>query len=105
MVDTGKLTAPSDWQTDRNPVNIAVLGKWMEELAELQQAIARCMIQGIDEKHPVTGKSNREWLQEEMADAAAMELLARRHFRLSTDEAREAEKFNHKEAWLKLIRK
>lgn len=104
MVETGKLTAPSDWQTDRNPVNVAVLGKLLEELGELQSVVARCIIQGIEESHPVTGKSNREWLREEMADVEAMITLTEDHFKFRYDPARVSEKLLHKTAWLRLIR-
>lgn len=43
--------------------------KGIEEFGELISAMARCLMQGIDEVEPVTKKSNRLWLNEEMADA------------------------------------
>lgn len=103
MVATGQLKAPSDWQPDNNKLNLAVFGKLQEELGELQSAIARCVIQGIGESHPVTGKYNREWLEEEIADVRAMLQLLTEHFDLTIDRTRTLEKLDHKRAWLKLV--
>lgn len=50
---------------------LAVLGKLAEEGSEVATAAVRCIIQGIDESEPVTGKSNREWLEDEIADIMA----------------------------------
>lgn len=54
-----------------SPPEVKILGKLLEELGELQSAAARCLIQGMDEREPVTGKQNRLWLQEELADVDA----------------------------------
>jgi len=54
-----------------NPTDLKTLGKLGEELGECISAISRCLIQGIDECEPVTGKLNRLWLQEEIADVLA----------------------------------
>ena len=48
-----------------------MLGKLLEELGELTSATSRCLIQGIDETEPTTGKPNRLWLEEEVADVLA----------------------------------
>lgn len=58
------------------------LGKLAEETNELGSAIARCIIQGIDEQQPVTGKFNREWLEDEIADVLANIELVAEHFEL-----------------------
>ena len=63
---------PSAWHPTTNKVDLAHLGKLGEELAECAAAASRCIIQGIDEAHPVTGKTNRQWLEEEIADVVAM---------------------------------
>ena len=47
------------------------LGKLAEEVNELGSIIARCLIQGLNESEPETGKPNREKLAEEMADVEA----------------------------------
>jgi len=63
--------ALNPWQPMTRPIDIAQLGKLAEECNELGSAIARCLIQGIDEREPETGKLNREWLEDEIADVTA----------------------------------
>jgi hypothetical protein len=65
-------------------VDLKHLGKLVEELGEGIAAAARCMIQGIDGLHPVTGKSNRKWLEDELADIEAGIYLVERWFKLDT---------------------
>ncbi len=53
-----------------------VLGKSAEEVNELGSALARCIIQGVNEVEPVTKKPNIQWIMEEVADVlACIELL------------------------------
>jgi hypothetical protein len=59
------------WQPITDKKHLKVLGKFLEELGEAASATARCLIQGIDEAQPVTGKVNRVWLEEEIADVFA----------------------------------
>lgn len=66
------LRDANPWQAEPDPVVLAVLGKLVEELGELQAAAARCIIQGMAGFHPVTGKPNVEWLMEEHADVRNM---------------------------------
>lgn len=66
----------SDWAPIDNKHDLAVLGKLIEEAGELVSAAARCLIQGIDEKQPVTGKVNKEWLEDEIADCMALQITA-----------------------------
>lgn len=67
------------WQPTNNPLTLAVLGKLAEELGELSQITGRCIIQGVREKEPTTGKVNREALKEEIADVLACMYLAGEH--------------------------
>lgn len=46
-------------------------GKLAEELAELQSVVARCIIQGVDEVDPSSGRTNRERITDEVADVLA----------------------------------
>lgn len=62
---------PSPWEPETDPIRLKVLGKLAEELNEGGAAVARCIIQGIDEAEPVTGKLNRRWLEDEIADIEA----------------------------------
>lgn len=103
MVKTGGLKAPSDWQTERDPVKVAVLGKLGEESAELSNIIFRSIIQGTDGIMPKTGQPNLEILLEEMADVRALSDLVEHHFNIKIDPVRVKEKYNHKSEWLKLI--
>lgn len=59
------------WQPITDKLQLKKLGKLGEELGELTSATLRCIIQGVDEVEPVTKKSNRLWLQEEIADVYA----------------------------------
>lgn len=72
----------SPWQPMRWPIDLKHLGKLGEELSEAGAAAARCVIQGIEESEPVTGKPNRAWLEEEIADVFAISNLAIAHFGL-----------------------
>ena len=70
------------WQPITHAIDLKHLGKLAEEVNELGAAIARCIIQGIDEFEPVTGKTNREWLMDEIADVRANVALCVNHFKL-----------------------
>lgn len=59
------------WHPITNAVDIKTIGKFIEELGECISACARMLIQGIDEKEPVTGKINRNWTEEEIGDILA----------------------------------
>ena len=59
------------WVPISNPLHLKILGKLAEELGEATAAVARCIIQGICEQEPNTGKVNREWLEDEIADVKA----------------------------------
>ena len=62
---------PAPWKPMTDPVDLKHIGKLGEELGECQAAAMRCLIQGIDGINPDDGKVNREWLQDEIADALA----------------------------------
>lgn len=70
------------WIPMTRPIDLKYLGKFSEELGECQSAVARCIIQGIGECEPITLKSNKIWLQEEIADVLANIELVVGHFGL-----------------------
>jgi len=72
------------WNPMSDPVDKKHIGKLLEELGECTQAAARCLIQGIDEAEPTTGKINREWLEDELADVLANYTLCADRFTLDT---------------------
>jgi hypothetical protein len=44
------------WEPERDRLTLKILGKQLEELNELGSATARCIIQGIEGREPVTKK-------------------------------------------------
>lgn len=78
----------SPWQPMSCAVDVAHLGKLGEELNECASAAARCLIQGMNECEPDTGKPNRQWLREEIADVLANIELVQEHFGLNWAEIR-----------------
>lgn len=72
----------NQWHPMSRPIDLKHLGKLAEELGEASSAVARCLIQGIDEREPITRKLNREWLQDELADVLANIDLVCAHFGL-----------------------
>lgn len=96
---------PSKWIPMTNLVDLAHLGKLGEECGELSSIVSRCIIQGIDECDPETGKPNRLALEEEIADVMAMAELAIFRFCLNALrlETRRERKIEMKRAWHKMI--
>lgn len=101
-----KMAEPNPWQPISNPVDLAHLGKLGEELNEAGAAVNRCIIQGLDGAEPVTGKVNRAWLQDELADVLGMIDLAIERFGLDAGAmaVRSHAKKTHKRAWHKMIK-
>lgn len=80
---TGDLLSP--WHPMSDSKDIKVIGKFLEELGEGVASSARSLIQGIEEAEPVTGRLNREWLEDEVADVIGNALLVIRHFNLDME--------------------
>lgn len=101
MDDENKLVDASPWHPIQDAVDLKHLGKLGEELGEAQAAICRCIIQGIDEEEPVTGVSNRTWLENELADVMANINLVALRFELNEDRmnVRAAKKMAHLKQW------
>lgn len=92
---------PSPWHPMTDPVDLKHLGKLAEELGEAQAAVARCIIQGINEAEPSTKKPNRVWLEDELADVVANIALVVERFNLDEESmmARYAKKMKHLKQW------
>lgn len=105
MTDAATSPALNPWQPETDSLSLAILGKLAEELGEGSAAVARCIIQGIDEREPVTGKLNREWLEDELADIEAQIAVAKARFLLDGDRMaqRTARKVEHVRSWHKMI--
>jgi hypothetical protein len=98
----------SDWQPITDKVDLAYLGKLGEEISECAEkmsacaaAIFRCIIQGINEKQPVTGVVNKHWLEDEIADVQMMFDHLVPHLELDTTRMmeRRAKKYFYKKPW------
>lgn len=59
------------WVPTQDLMMLRRMGKLIEELSELSTVASRCIIQGIDEVDPGTGRVNRDRLQDEIADVLA----------------------------------
>lgn len=96
----------SPWQPETSQYKLAVLGKLAEEGSEVATAAVRCIIQGTDEREPVTGKLNREWLEDEIADVMAQCLLAIRGLKLDVARInkRAIGKMDYTGAWQETLR-
>jgi NTP pyrophosphatase (non-canonical NTP hydrolase) len=97
-----KLTnGPNPWMPMTGIKDLRVLGKTAEELGECSAVVARCIIQGIDEREPTTGKRNRKWLEEEIADVIANFELTIEEYDLDTNfiEKRVAIKTEYLRRW------
>lgn len=91
--------ALNPWRPMSVAIDLKHLGKLNEELGEATSAVSRCIIQGIDESEPVTGKLNRAWLEDECADVLANIELVINHFGL--DYARMLTRVERKKAHLR----
>jgi hypothetical protein len=89
MSNADYLREANPWAPMRKPLDLAHLGKLAEELSEAASACARCIIQGIDEREPATGKQNREWLEDEIADVLAGFDLVSERFHLNQQRIRD----------------
>lgn len=95
------------WYPEKNQVVLAAIGKLGEEASELAAKCCRIVISGLDEPNPDNGKSNRQELQDEIADVEAM--ISHVHTIMKTDlkamDLRSRHKFTYKEAWFDALRK
>jgi hypothetical protein len=90
---------PQPWRPITNPVDLKHLGKLSEELNECGAAVSRCIIQGMNECEPVTGKENFKWLEDEIADVIANIELVEERFGLYRQVNRINKKKHHLKAW------
>lgn len=86
MDENSKNIPLNPWQPITDLCDLKHLGKLSEETNELGSAVARCIIQGVNEQEPVTGKINKHWLEDEIADVRANSELVIERFKL--DKAR-----------------
>jgi hypothetical protein len=101
MANADELRDANPWHPISNAVDLKHLGKLAEELSEAGAAVARCIIQGMDEAEPVTGRINRQWLQDELADVLANVDLVIDQFKLDRPAMtrRQVRKKQHLRQW------
>lgn len=89
------------WHPITNSVDLKHLGKLGEELGECSAAVSRCIIQGLAEAEPSTGKINAKWLEEEIADVLANIDLVVTRFKLNplTIQQRKLRKEEQLKSW------
>lgn len=101
MENDQKWPDASPWHPPRDQKTLKILGKLIEEMGEMIAALGRCICQGIEERHPVTGKPNRHWLLEEEADVLVGMRLLRQHIKMTDQEYdASAERMTRKRAHL-----
>lgn len=107
MSDTHPLadgqTQISPWMPEQDRVRLAALGKLIEECNELSARAARCIVQGIDELDPDTGRTNRAELEREIADVYATIMVVEVGQNLGYLRERIANKISGFERWHALI--
>lgn len=81
-----RLSNINPWHPIKDTVELKHLGKLGEECGELASIICRCIIQGVDEHHPITNVSNRKALEDEIADVLGNIQLVIKHFDLNLTE-------------------
>jgi NTP pyrophosphatase (non-canonical NTP hydrolase) len=103
--DPATSWALNPWVPMTRPIDLKHLGKFGEELNECGAAVNRCIIQGIDEAEPVTGKVNRAWLEDEIADVLANVELVIGHFGLDMQRIylRSEKKKKHLGGWHSML--
>lgn len=78
----------SPWMPEQSRSRLAILGKLAEECGELAARASRCIVQGLDELDPDTGRTNREELRREIADVEACMYMADKWMGVAFDPAR-----------------
>lgn len=93
------------WYVEVDAARLRRFGKTLEELGELQAVVARCIIQGIDEVDPSSGKLNHDRLEEEIADVYAQTTLMIKEFGLDARfiETRALDKMDQMHTWERLV--
>lgn len=81
-MEDNKNPQMNPWHPITDPLQLKLLGKLGEESGELTSAVLRCIIQGMNEKEPTTGKVNKKWLEQEIGDVLAGIEMVSAHYDL-----------------------
>ncbi|OWK26267.1 hypothetical protein AJ87_02730 [Rhizobium yanglingense] len=91
------------WKPESDVLIHQALGKACEEATELAGIQARCLIQGLNENEPVSGKPNRQALFEEIADLDAAVQWLRELVNDEYDGHRADRKLNGFRRWQRIL--
>lgn len=91
------------WMPEQDRHRLAVLGKLAEECSELSARAVRCVLQGLDEVDPDTGRANRVEMEREIADVMACIEQAMKRLGITVMYQRQADKSAGFDHWHDLI--
>lgn len=91
------------WLPEQDRHRLAVLGKLAEECNELAARASRCILHGLDEVDPDTGRTNREELTRELADVDACTAQALKRLDIEPMMQRAGDKYAGFNRWHDLI--
>lgn len=91
------------WKPEPDVLIHQALGKACEEASELANILARCLIQGLDQCEPVSGKPNRKALSDEIADLDAAVQWLRELTGDDYDDERADRKLNGFRRWQRML--
>lgn len=103
MTPPAERIAITPWQPEQNRFRLAALGKLTEEASELSARASRCIIHGLDETDPDTGRRNRDELASEVADVLACIEILRETLGIVPQDTRISSKANGFRHWHSLI--
>lgn len=91
-----------NWVPTTDETELKVLGKFLEELGECSNAVARVLIQGVEDVEPTTKVPNRQWLSDEIADIMATASIVIEHYGLDLEavNARIFSKYDYLKDWM-----
>jgi NTP pyrophosphatase (non-canonical NTP hydrolase) len=98
--------SPQPWVPESDLETVALLGKTVEECGELIAVLGRCIIQGVRESDPETGKLNVLKVQDEIADVTALVAMLGRKIGTDSNEqlTRSIRKSGFLGEWLKTLK-
>lgn len=91
------------WKPEPDVIIHQALGKACEEANELAGILARCLIQGLDQSEPATGKPNRKALSDEISDLDAAVQWLRELIGEEYDEERADRKLRGFRQWQRML--
>jgi hypothetical protein len=94
----------SPWMPEQDRTRLAALGKLIEECNETAARAARCIIHGLDERDPDTGRLNSEELTREISDLEACLVILQEKTGVGLDTDRCEEKLIGFHDWHRKIR-